>query len=359
MCPSAGGSLGNSNDAQTCASLNDYTTGAPLTKDSTTLFDQYCLASQKCGAQIGGGTVPKTGPLYPLSPPLFTISTNWCDNAAAGRTRAPYPSFLLFLGDPSVTSKQFCPADTTGGYSDTAGPSPLDIVMKVCLPGCQKIEKPVTVTMNMSDIVPRKNNGEWLWKMGIWDSVNKKWFVLCDYARTEVIKSYYPDTAEIMVSPSDVNKYMNPETNCIIFAPITNYKNCPGRPFVGLTNSEAAAIAAMSVFGLMLLLQIFVCLCCFPKAKLLIQPPQKQIVYVEAPLAVPRIVERVVEKFVPQPMMMQVVGERVIDDKLMYQTLNQQALPPQGYAPMPMGMPPGYGPGFPGGLNPTISQLQQ
>jgi hypothetical protein len=121
----------------------------------------------------------------------------------------------------------------------------------------------------------------------------------------------------------------------------------------------------------------------------LIQPPQKQIVYVEAPLAVPRIVERVVEKYVPQPMMMQVVGESVIDDKLMYQTLNQQVFPipitpanmkvsmpsscrhcasesdpranpqapPQGY--MPMGMPQGYGPGFPGSLNPTISQLQQ
>ena len=34
--------------------------------------------------------------------------------------------------------------------------------------------------------------------------------------------------------------------------------------------------------------------------------------------------ERVVEKVVPQPMMMQVVGERVVDDKLMYQTLNPQ-----------------------------------
>lgn len=61
-----------------------------------------------------------------------------------------------------------------------------------------------------------------------------------------------------------------------------------------------------------------------PKAKLLIQPPQKQIVYVEAPMAVPRIVERVVEKVVPQTVMMQVVGERVVDDKLMYQTLNTQ-----------------------------------
>ncbi len=141
------------------------------------------------------------------------------------------------------------------------GPSPLDIVMKVCLPGCQKIEKPITVTMNMSDIVPRKGNGEWLWKIGIWDSINKKWIVLCDYARTEIIKSYYPDTVEIMVSPYDVNKYMDQKTNCIVFAPITNYKNCPGRPYVGLNNSEAAAIAAMSVFGLMMLLQIFVCCC--------------------------------------------------------------------------------------------------
>jgi hypothetical protein len=120
VCPSAGGSLGNNNDAQTCASLIDYTTGAPLTMDSTTLFDQYCLASQQCGVPIGVGTVPKSSPLYRLSPPVFAVSTNWCDNAAAGRTRAPYPSFPLFLGDSGVTSKQFCPADTTGGYSDTA-----------------------------------------------------------------------------------------------------------------------------------------------------------------------------------------------------------------------------------------------
>ena len=61
-----------------------------------------------------------------------------------------------------------------------------------------------------------------------------------------------------------------------------------------------------------------------PKAKLLIQPPQKQIIYVEPPLAVPRIIEQMVEKVVPQTMMMQVVGERVVDDKLMYQTLNTQ-----------------------------------
>jgi hypothetical protein len=120
MCPIAGGSLGISKDAQTCASVSDYTTGASLTKDTTTLFDQYCLASKQCDVPIGAGTVPKSSPLYRLSPPVFTASTNWCDSAAAGRTRASYPSFSEFLVDPVVTSKQFCPADTAGSYSDTA-----------------------------------------------------------------------------------------------------------------------------------------------------------------------------------------------------------------------------------------------
>jgi hypothetical protein len=121
MCPSAGGTLGNSIDAQTCTNLNDYTTGKPLTKDSTTLFDQYCLASQQC-QPIGTitGTIPRTDPQYRLAPPVFTVSTNWCDSAAAGRTRAQYPNIPQFLGDSTVAAQQFCPADTTGGYSDTA-----------------------------------------------------------------------------------------------------------------------------------------------------------------------------------------------------------------------------------------------
>jgi hypothetical protein len=117
MCPIAGGSLGNSNDAQTCASLKDSSSGQPLAKGTTTLFDQYCLASQTpaCGAPA----TPTTRPLYSLAPPVFTVSTNWCDNAAAGRTRAQYPSFESFLGVRGVPSNQFCPADMTGGYSNT------------------------------------------------------------------------------------------------------------------------------------------------------------------------------------------------------------------------------------------------
>ena len=133
--------------------------------------------------------------------------------------------------------------------------------MKVCFRGCQKFEKPIIVTMNMSSLVPRKNNGIWYWKVGIWDALNKKWFVECDGTRTAAVNAFYGDTVEVLVPPADVNKYIDPTTSCIVFAPITNYKNCPGRPFVGLTNSEAAAIAALSVFGLMLLLQIFVCCC--------------------------------------------------------------------------------------------------
>ena len=124
LCPTAGGSFNpGPADASKCSEFADSITGGPLATE-TSLFDQYCLASQKCGAQNGDGTFSRpSGPLYPLSPPVFTIATNWCDAATAGRSSI-YPTFKQFLNlnpqDTSVSSQQFCPADTGGGYSDTA-----------------------------------------------------------------------------------------------------------------------------------------------------------------------------------------------------------------------------------------------
>ena len=125
MCPSAGGSLvpGNT-DAQTCSEMSDYITGAPLSPSTTTLFDQYCLhpGSQGCGSPVGNGAQQKKSRFFALSPPIFTISTNWCDASSAGRDKpnvVSYPTIESFLQDATVTTQQFCPADTTGGYSNT------------------------------------------------------------------------------------------------------------------------------------------------------------------------------------------------------------------------------------------------
>ena len=150
---------------------------------------------------------------------------------------------------------------TTFNVFVSQGPAVNDVVMQICLPGCQKVEKPITLTMNLPSTVNGKGNGVLFWKLGLWDFVNGKWSVLCDSDRTIVNQRKGVDLVEISVTPADVNQYMDPVSSCLLVAPVMNYKDCPGRPYVYLTPSESASIAALSIFGLMLLLQLLTCLC--------------------------------------------------------------------------------------------------
>jgi hypothetical protein len=131
--------------------------------------------------------------------------------------------------------------------------------MQLCFPGCSAFHKPVTVTMNIKDQVKRKKEGGWLWKVGLWDFSSRQWRVLCDGAKTALNVERGLHIAEVVVPAELLNTCMDPQSKCMLFSPVTNYKGCPGRPYVGLTSGEAAAMAGCSVFGLMLLLQLCAC----------------------------------------------------------------------------------------------------
>ena len=131
--------------------------------------------------------------------------------------------------------------------------------MQLCFPGCSAVQKPVTITMNIKDQVKRKKEGNWYWKIGVWDFSSKQWRVLCDSTKTELNFEHKLHIAEVVVAADQMNKYMDPLSKCMLFSPVTNHKGCPGRPYVGLTPGEAAAIAGCAMFGLMLLVQLCVC----------------------------------------------------------------------------------------------------
>ena len=131
--------------------------------------------------------------------------------------------------------------------------------MQVCFPGCYSFQQPVTITMNLEDQVKRKKEGDWLWKLGVWDFNAAQWQVLCDGTKTELNLASHLDILEVIVTADNLNRFVDPLSKCLLFAPVTNYKGCPGRPYTGLTNGEAAAIAGASMFGLMLLVQLCVC----------------------------------------------------------------------------------------------------
>ena len=143
------------------------------------------------------------------------------------------------------------------------GPSTNDVVMQLCLPGCQSVQKPVTITMNLKDQSPRKKEGEWYWLLGVWDFSGRAWVPLCDNSKSMLnLNNNHMDVLETMVDADIMNKYIDPVSKCMLFAPINNYKGCPGRStLVGITSGEAAAAAACAMFAIMLLIEVCICAC--------------------------------------------------------------------------------------------------
>ena len=123
-CPTTGF---NNSDTETCALLPG------LSSSTTNLFDQYCqgdaarLSTKRC---LPVPNPNPGGPMYSLSPPIFTATTNWCDPMQNVQpVYSPYNRIMLTTGggdypfsfetltETQTLAKHTCPGDNGYGSS--------------------------------------------------------------------------------------------------------------------------------------------------------------------------------------------------------------------------------------------------
>ncbi len=115
-CPTAGGTLVQRENVEKCDEFRDYTSLRHIIS-GTSIYDHYCYTSGRC-KRSSSSTLSGLKPAFQVSPPIFTVATNWCDESRVENPKNVYPAYTTFAG-VSIPSTSFCPADISGGYSDT------------------------------------------------------------------------------------------------------------------------------------------------------------------------------------------------------------------------------------------------